>query len=189
MSDYSYDDFSEADFNEAICRVLDANNVEYETEHVFKTYTSGKGMHGRRCDIYIPETDTAIELKLKASMKGVGQCVYYTRFCREAILLADGDTLDGSGHSPAVHAAAQVAPGVKYGLCIPGPAQSPPMLDIQSDDASEFLLQAQFGSLGDTDFAIVKTLGAPGETEYSGMGSVGTGKKNVTQARGERDER
>ena len=174
--------FREEHFKEAICYVLDQNEVEYETEHAFKDF-SGRAGSARRCDIYIPETDTAIELKLEASMRGVGQCIYYTRFCREALLLSDGDPMQ-SGHNGAVQAAAEVASGVSYALCTPGVGERPPVLDIRSDDTNEFFYQARYGDLGSRDFVIVNGLGSP--SGYSGVGS--SAGENAVNARGKRGD-
>lgn len=157
-------DFSEDLLQECVCHVLDENGVPYETEHPIGQSDAG---NARFCDIYIPATDSAIELKLSANLRGIGQCVYYSRYCREAILLSDGDPVS-AGHNSAVMRAAEVSTGVKYGLCIPKLAEQPTGLEILSNSKAEFFFQASYGQVGDRDFAHIKPLGEP--SDYSGPG-------------------
>jgi len=170
---YRNGQYTEALFSEAFCHILEANNVEYKTEHTIQT--NAEDGAERRCGIYIPETDMEIELNLNANLRGVGQCVYYARYCREAILISDGDPID-EGHNEAVRKAAEVAPGVKYALCIPGVAEDPAVMDLITDDVAEFFHQAAYGAVGDRDFALIKSLGRPGS--YSGVGAA-TGENPV----------
>jgi hypothetical protein len=157
--------YTEELFQEAISHVLDANGVEYISEHPLGV--DDRTDTRRYCDIYIPKTDTAIELKLEATLTGVGQCVYYSRFCREALLLADGDPVT-RGHNSAVRQAVEITDGVHYGLCIPGPHKRPPLLDIKTNSRSEFIFAAAHGDLGETDFAVTKQLGRPSEYNHAG---------------------
>lgn len=158
------DNFTEDLLQECICHVLDENGVAYETEYPIGESDAG---NARFCDIYIPATDTAIELKLSANLRGIGQCVYYSRYCREAILLSDGDPVS-AGHNSAVMRAAEVSTGVKYGLCIPKLAERPTGLTILTNSKAEFLFQAAHGHVGDRDFVHVKPLGEP--ANYNGPG-------------------
>lgn len=174
---YRNGNYTEDLFAESVCHVLESNNVEYETEHPIKS--DGPDDKYRRCDIYIPSTDTAIELKISANLRGIGQCVYYSRFCREAILLADGDPLE-EGHETVVRQAAEITSGVKYGLCIPGGHKSPPVMQILTNDKAEFFYQAAYGDVGDRDFLTINQLGHP--NQYSGIGT-GSGKNAVNTRR------
>jgi len=168
--------YSEKLFKLSVCKVLEENGVEFETEYPIGP--NHPDADPRRCDIYIPKTDTAIELKIQASMRGVGQCVYYTRYCKSALLLADGDPPE-NGHNRAVREAAEVATGVHYGLCIPGLRKRPPMMSIRTSDHCEFFHEGAYGDLGYSDFILIKDLGTSlrryaGNYDDSGENSVNT---------------
>lgn len=141
--------YSEETFKRDICKVLGYHKIEFETEYqVTKRNKKGKGNHTRKCDIYIPETDTAIELKLKPNLRGVGQCALYARHHKEAILLADGDPEEGVKYHKATHDAIKTIPNAKYGLCIPGENK----LSIRSKDNSLFFNLGRSGELGESGF-------------------------------------
>jgi len=160
------DSFREDDLRDSVCYVLDDNGVEYETEYAIGSSDAGRP---RYCDIYIPATDTAIELKLTANLRGVGQCVYYSRYCREAILLADGDP-PSAGHNSAAMRAAEVAAGVKYALCLPNLGTQPAEMEIRTNSKAEFLFQSAYGHVGDRDFLQIKALGEA--LDYNGPGAA-----------------
>lgn len=157
-------DYREKHYHEAIEYVLAANGVEYDSEyHItdnIRNRTTGKGNHRKYADIYIPETDTAIELKLDAGTKGLGQVTYYAQHHREAVLISQE-------HSPYIANATRSVPGVHYATVTPGIHRQPPTLDVMSDSRCEFFLQAKHGSLGGADW-FVKSPEASGS---SGVGS------------------
>ena len=148
----SNDEFTEKLFSKAVCHVLDDNGVEYETE--YKVGVGSNLSKRRRCDIYIPATDTAIELKLKANMRGVGQCAFYSRYHSESILMVNGDPL--SNHSKTIKEACIQIPGVKYALCKPGIYEKPTSkLDILTNDDCDFFRKLADRSLREPVSAIV----------------------------------
>jgi len=138
--------FSEDTFTRCICKVIELAGVEYRREEAMPV--SGSDGAPRRCDVYIPKTDTAIEVKTEASLRGVGQCAYYLDHVSEAVLVADGDPA-GVGDTKAVRAACEKLDAVTYSLAIPGPHRTPPVLKILSDGSCELFNQAAAGRLGD----------------------------------------
>jgi len=137
--------YKEKYFQEAIEYVLIQNQIDYISE-----YTVGKGDNQRRrADIYIPQTDTVIELKLEANLRGVGQAAYYAQHHRESILLCEN-------HTEEVAKTIRSLPAVHYGTALPGPDENPPMLSITSDSRCEFFHQAKHGTLGNSDWFLKK---------------------------------
>jgi len=146
-------EFREKHYQEAVCRVLDNCGVEYESEYKFKTFGSQERRDskiGRRCDIYIPKTDTAIELKKEPSLRGVGQCVFYRRFCSEAILLVDGDPINGNTLNPDVKAATEIVPNVTYATAIPNVIDD--VIGVSTDGFSKFIEAGKYGEFGWGEF-------------------------------------
>jgi len=164
--------FSEKLFQRSVCFVLDDAGVAFEREKKLKPQTAdpdrGASL-GRRCDIYIPETDTAIELKLQPNLRGVGQCAYYAQYCRETILLVDGDSATPRSGAPAIREALRSVPGAGFGYCIPGVDERPSVISVETDARTQFLDRLAYGSLGERPAAIIKghrTERAVNEVQY-----------------------
>ena len=63
-------DWSESNFSDHILDVFDYYNIEYQTEVPLRDLGDSTGSQ-RKIDIYIPKTDTAIELKgAKGDLEG-----------------------------------------------------------------------------------------------------------------------
>lgn len=148
-------EFSEELFVDCICKVFELSRVRYQREKLVPT--TGDGRKARRCDIYIPGTDTAIEVKTTANLRGVGQCAFYAQHATEAVLLADGDPKK-AGHTPHAQAACDQVPGVSYALAIPGPHRSPAKLQLKTDDSARFYDAGANGDLGTHEFLIKSRL-------------------------------
>jgi len=115
--------YQESHFQEAIEHVLIKNRVKYKTEYcVNSNNTDGRR---RRMDIYLPETDTAIELKLKANIRGLGQCVKYANHHNEAVLLT-------AEHSAEVCEEMKQMNNCIYSVCTPGVHLPQPMFDFSN---------------------------------------------------------
>jgi len=88
---------------------------------------------GRRVDIYIPETDTAIELKIEASLRGLGQCALYASHHSESLLLVR------SGKSEIRHAIQQ-REDIHYAVCTPGITKKPARFDFaEASSVADFM--------------------------------------------------
>ena len=161
--------YREKHYHEAVEYILAANEIEYNSEyHIIdniRDQTTGKGNHRKYADIYIPETDTAIELKLDAGTRGLGQVTYYAQHHREAILMSQE-------HSPYIANATRSVPGVHYATVTPGIHRKPPTLDVMSDSRCEFFHQAKHGSLGGDNWFVKSP-------EVSGSSGVGSGRERT----------
>jgi hypothetical protein len=83
----------ESKFQTVFLTVLDHCGVSYESEKTL-------GMTRRTMDIYIEETDTAIELKVDSSQrKGIGQALDYFQECTESVLLVPESRYDERVHT------------------------------------------------------------------------------------------
>jgi hypothetical protein len=131
-------DFCESDFRDAVTRILDHKRIEYETE---KRVLPGI----RRADIYLPDTDTAIELKLEPEMRGIGQCAHYSNHFTESILMSEGHD---RGNWREVAEAAKKVPGVVFSVVTPGVTQSPPQFGIRTTAMTEFYRSLSADSVG-----------------------------------------
>jgi hypothetical protein len=156
---YHHGVYREHQFQTAISRVLDRAGVDHETEYVVGDDEQTElDENGRRCDIYIPELDAAIELKLDPNIRGVGQCAYYSRFCAEVVMMFSGPKIADS-HSPDVQGTLRQVSDVSYVGCIPKMTDGTLRLITSSD--SRFVYEAAHGDLGNYDFADVAYAGPP----------------------------
>ena len=152
--------YKEKYFQEAIEFVLAKNGVEYESEYKVNSRSNSHHSQGRRADIYIPATDTAIELKISPGTRGLGQAVYYAQHHRESILITDIYKRD-------IAETIRSVPGVHFGTAIPGVHKDPPVLAVSSDSRCEFFHQAQYGDLGGYADWFVKKPAVPKDTNRS----------------------
>lgn len=145
-------EYGESELHEAVMFVLYKNQIEFKSEYELDNPARknlGKGNHKRRCDLYIPETDTAVELKHKANLRGLGQAAYYAHMHKEAVLLVEN-------HEPGIARVARSIPAVNYGQVLPGPLENPPKLAVSSDSRCRFFFESNHGQLGDDDWFIKK---------------------------------
>lgn len=133
------DEYKEKHFQEAIEYVLSKNDIDYHSEYKVNAKPDTHHSHGRRADIYIPDTDTAIELKLFADMSGLGQATYYAQYHREAVLMVDNCKND-------IAESIRSIPGVYF--CESTPAPHKEELHIKSDSRCEFFTSCKHGNLG-----------------------------------------
>jgi hypothetical protein len=147
---HSDGEYTEKDFQEMIEVILEYNGVEYESEKTIipPTEQGENKAHSKRCDIYIPKTDTVIELKLEADLRGIGQACYYAQFHRECLLLAEEV-------SQSVHRCAMSVPGIHTGIITPL-LQNGAGFDLKCDGRTEFTFEACHGDLGDNKDWICK---------------------------------
>ena len=147
--------YREKHLHEAVCYVLIKNRVEYESEycvddkHRYHTPDQGRGFHHRKADLYIPETDTAIEFKLKPSLKGLGQATYYAQHHYESVLLTEQ-------YSQYIANTIRSIPGVHYGVVTPGITEEPPKLAVESDSRCKFFFESNHGCLGNDEWFVKK---------------------------------
>jgi len=139
--------YKEKHYQEAIEFVLAKNGIEYKSEYKVNAKQDTDYSYSRRADIYIPETDTAIELKLSADMSGLGQATHYAQHHREGLLMVDET-------NRSIAETIRSVPGVYF--CEATPAPHKEELHIQSDSRCEFFTACKHGCLGD-DFWFSKT--------------------------------
>ena len=151
--------WTESEFRDALLHVLDYYEIEYQTE-VSLTELGDSTGSSRKMDVYIPKTDTAIELKGKKGDldRGMGQALNYTRVCKEAILMLDGEARDA--YRQDVHRTCQIAPAVHFAMVIPNgsPSGSGAGLDIRTDSRPDLFHEMLYGSEWSDDSAVIKPL-------------------------------
>jgi hypothetical protein len=158
---------SEDEFQEVFCNVLDFYDVEYETEKTIPAPdTPGSG---RRMDVYIPKTDTAIELKTATGNleTGVGQALNYTRSCKEALLILDGE--DRDAYRADIHKTCQIAPAVHFAMVIPNRNPGRPGkagFDVTTGARPDLFFEMKYNKEWDDDMIVVSTL-IPGYRDYT----------------------
>lgn len=146
-------------FQKLFSGVLDHYGIQHETEKKLpSSETSGRG---RRIDVYVPETDTAIELKTSTGNleTGVGQALNYTRTCEEAILALYGDARDA--YRPDIRKTCGVAPAVHFAMVIPNPDPGRPGqagFEVKTDSRPDLFLQMQYNTELDDDMIAVEQL-------------------------------
>jgi len=138
-------DYKEKHFQEAIEFVLEKNGVEFESEKKITEHT-GKPTKGKRIDLYIPKTDTAIELKLEPNERGVGQAAYYATRHNESILLSQRGF-----HDQRIKDTVDRIPDVHYALAMPNLTATTPFMAVQKDTDTAFFDGCEWGSIGDND--------------------------------------
>jgi hypothetical protein len=157
----------EEQFREVFTAALDYYDVQYETEKsVPAPDTPGSG---RRMDVYIPETDTAIELKTETGnlATGLGQALNYTRSCREAILILDGEARDA--YRPDIHKTCRIAPAVHFAMVIPNanPGQRGKAgFDVVTDSRPDLFFEMKCNAQWDDEMIVVSPL-VPGYQDYA----------------------
>lgn len=146
--------YREKYLQEAIEYVLCKNGVEYVSEYL----VNDKDHAGRRADIYIPATDTAIELKKRGNTKGLGQAAYYAQYHKESLLLCEKYTED-------IAEAIRSIPATHHGTVMPGVHHDTPVLSISSDSRCDFFRAAKHGGLGSfgCDWFVKKPAYNPGK--------------------------
>jgi hypothetical protein len=159
---------TEERFQEVFTGVLDHYNIQYETEKAIPAPdTPGSG---RRMDVYIPKTDTAIELKTATGSleTGVGQALNYTRSCKEAILILDGE--DREAYRPDIHKTCRIAPAVHFAMVIPnahpGRRTSEAGFDVITDSRPDLFFEMKYNEEWDDDMIVVREL-IPGYQDYT----------------------
>jgi len=164
---------SEKQFQEALCNVFDHYGIEYKTEKKLeKRALPESHTHGSRIDVYVPKTDTAIELKAKGDqIRGVGQALNYTRFHKEAILMVYDE--EGS-YRPDAHRTAAIAPGVHYALVIPNanPGGRGAGLDVVNSSRPELFYEMAWNAEWDDNSIVLKALEPREEAQPNGLESV-----------------
>jgi len=164
---------SEEQFKQTLCGVFDHYDIEYETEkRLEKRALPESHTHGSRIDVYVPATDTAIELKASGDqVRGVGQALNYTRFHKEAILMVDDEVGD---YRPDAHRTAAIAPGVHYALVIPNanPSGSRAGLDVKNSSRPELFYEMAWNVEWDDRSIVLKALEPRQEAEPNGVESV-----------------
>jgi len=151
--------WTESEFRDALLHVFDYYEIEYQTE-VSLTELGDSTGSSRKMDVYIPKTDTAIELKGKKGDldRGVGQALNYTRVCKESILMLDGEAIDS--YRQDVHRTCQIAPAVHFAMVIPNGSHSGSGagLDVRTDSRPDLFHEMLHNRDWDDDSAIVKPL-------------------------------
>ena len=152
-------DWSESNFSDYILDVFDHYSIEYQTEVSLEDLGDSTGSR-RKMDIYVPKTDTAIELKgAKGNLeRGLGQAMNYTRVCKEAILMLDGDAADS--YRQDIHRTCQIAPAVHFAMVIPNgnPGGPGAGLDVSTDSRPDLFHEMLYNEEWDDDIAVVKQL-------------------------------
>lgn len=152
-------DWSESNFSDHILDVFDYYNIEYQTEVPLRDLGDSTGSQ-RKIDIYIPKTDTAIELKgAKGDLEGgLGQALNYTRVCKEAILMLDGEAKDK--YRQDIHRTCQIAPAVHFSMVIPNAnlSGSGAGLDVRTDSRPDLFHEMLYNVEWDDDSAVMKPL-------------------------------
>jgi len=154
-------DWSESHFGTAITEVFDYYDIEYRTEVPLCDLGDSTGST-RRIDIYVPKTDTAIELKgAKGDLdRGLGQTLNYTRVCKEAILMLDGEA--GDKYRQDIHRTCQIAPAVHFAMVIPnsnpGGSGGGAGLDIRTDSRPDLFHEMAYNPEWDDRSAVFKPL-------------------------------
>lgn len=154
-------DWSESQFGTTITEVFDHYGIEYQTEVPLRDLGDSTGST-RRIDIYVPKTDTAIELKgAKGDLdRGLGQALNYTRVCKEAILMLDGEA--GDKYRQDIHRTCQIAPAVHFAMVIPnrhsGRGSNQAGLDVSTDSRPDLLHEMLYNVEWDDDSAVIKPL-------------------------------
>ncbi|ERG97693.1 MAG: hypothetical protein J07HQX50_01721 [Haloquadratum sp. J07HQX50] len=147
--------------------VLDHYDIEYETEKCIPSPdTPGSG---RRMDVHIPKTDTAIELKTASGNleTGIGQALNYTRSCKEAILILGGE--DRDAYRPDIHKTCRIAPAMHFAMVIPNP--QPQRLGkagfhVMTDSRPDLFSEMKYNTKWDDDMIVVDQL-TPGYQDYA----------------------
>jgi hypothetical protein len=120
-------EYKEKHFQEAIEFVFERAGVECVSEAKVPNWIP-KGKSGKRqVDLYLPDYDVAIELKLMANLRGVGQCMLYRQHYDAVILLTSDDRPDRKDVTDVL---ASIG-GVEYAACTPGVTQHPPGLALK----------------------------------------------------------
>jgi len=152
-------DWSESDFSKHILDVFDHHDIEYQTEVPLRSLGDSTRSESR-IDIYIPKTDTAIELKGKKGdlERGLGQAMNYTRVCKEAIVMLDGEA--SNSYRQDIHRTCQIAPAVHFAMVIPNanPNTSKADLDVRTDSRPDLFHKMLYGPEWSDDIAILKPL-------------------------------
>lgn len=152
-------DWTESEFRDELINTLDYYNIKYQTEVSLAELGDSTGST-RRIDVYIPKTNTALELKggqgdLHA---GVGQALNYTRVCKEAILVLDGEATES--YRQDIHRTCQIAPAVHFAMVIPNrnPSSSGAGLDISTDSRPDLFYEMLYNAEWSDDVAVIKEL-------------------------------
>lgn len=141
---------SEDQFRESFTDVLDFRGIEYETEKMLRKEHYQQSDRRPRIDVYIPSTDTAIEMKrYDGQIRGVGQALNYTRHHKEAILMMDQEAVrDKGAYRVDAHRTARVAPAVHIAYVMPNPNPgrgSRKDLDVLHDGRPDFFWKMKYG--------------------------------------------
>lgn len=152
-------EWSESEFKSALLSAFDYYNIDYQTE-VSLAELGDSTESSRRVDVHIPQTDTALELKGKNGdlHAGVGQALNYTRVCKEAILVLDGEAVDS--YRQDIHRTCQIAPAVHFAMIIPNknPTGTESGLDISTDSRPDLFREMLYNAEWDDNMAVVKQL-------------------------------
>lgn len=157
---------SEAYFQEIFTDVLDYYGIEYEEEKPIPSPdTPGSGA---QIDVYVPKTDTAIELKTATGdlHAGVGQALNYSRSCKESILILDGEDTDA--YRPDIHKTCRIAPAVHFAMVIPAknPQSAGAGFDVSTDSRPDLFFEMMFNAEWPDDMIVVRDL-IPGYQDYA----------------------
>lgn len=177
--------WSEEAFSAAFREVLDYYDIEYEAEKkVPSTDTDTRGT-GRRMDIYIPKTDTAIELKGREGdlHAGIGRALNYTRSCKEAVLILDGEAREA--YRSDIHKTCRIAPAVHFAMVIPNTnlraSGSGAGFDIRTDSRPDLFFEMLYNAEWNDDMAVIDQLTPeylePGERRFNRP----TGEHNLNE--------
>lgn len=151
--------WTESEFRNELLGAFDYYNINYQTE-VSLSELGDSTESTRRIDIYIPKTDTAIELKGRQGdlHAGVGQALNYTRVCKEAILVLDGEAINS--YRQDIHKTCQIAPAVHFAMVIPNanPSGTGAGLDISTDSRPDLFFEMLYNTEWSDDVAVIKQL-------------------------------
>jgi hypothetical protein len=158
---------SEKYFRESFTTVLDHYDIAYETEKPIPSPNTSNS--AARMDIYIPKTDTAIELKSQKGDldKGLGQALNYSRSCKEAILILDGE--EREAYRPDVHKSCRIAPAVHFAMVIPNrnPGRGGKAgFDVVTDSRPDLFYEMKYNTEWDDDMIVIQQL-SPGYQDYA----------------------
>lgn len=152
-------DWSESEFSDTLLGVFDYYDIGYRTEVPLDDLGDSTGSK-RKMDVYIPNTDTAIELKGPNGDldRGLGQAMNYTRVCKESILMLDGEARET--YRLDTHRTCQIAPGVHFAMVIPSanPCGTGSGLDVRTDSRADLFHEMLYNDEWDDDVAVLKQL-------------------------------
>ncbi|AFH21860.1 hypothetical protein OSG_eHP11_00065 [environmental Halophage eHP-11] len=117
-------EYGENHYQEAVQFVLERRGIECLPEVNIPDLSDSSKTRLRSMDLHLPDLDVAIELKLNANLRGVGQCMLYRQHHDKVLLLTYSDR-------PDVRKTLRDVDDVEYAVCVPGVTENPPVFDLR----------------------------------------------------------